>query len=297
MRTLPNAETRWQRKPELLEFRQADVEQRLGPCAEPITLLSGGLANLNLRIGDERVLRIYRRDAKELPKEAALLQRNWTSFRVPRVLDRGTDYLLLEYVEHAPLPDSEGSGALVGTALAEVHEQAFAMHGDFDSEGTVIAPMPDFPEALGAHTRSEVLKGPAKFRDLAELAFAHLDARYERLTQLCADPRRLHGDFKASNLHLAADGRLLVLDWEFAYAGPTLMDVGQLLRWTPGAPFLHGFARAYHGAGGDLPEDWQRVCADFDLANLAGLLGGSEAGSRRATDVAARIRATLGPGQ
>jgi hypothetical protein len=294
MRPLPNAESQWERSAELQAFSREEVERCLGRCDEPVQLLSGGLANINLRVGDDRVLRIYRRDASTLPKEAMLLGQDWQNFRSPDLLGSGEDFLVLEHVEHSPLPDTEESGVLVGRALAEIHTEEFDLHGDFDEHGAIPVPMPDFAAALRDHAKSEIAKGPAEFHDLAQIAYDRLNAQYDRLAALCTQPKRLHGDFKASNLHLTLDGELLVLDWEFAYAGPPLMDVGQLMRWSPSPAFSRGFANAYQAAGGGLPEGWGETCALFDLANLAGLLGGAPAGSRRASDVSLSIRETLG---
>jgi aminoglycoside phosphotransferase (APT) family kinase protein len=107
----------------------------------------------------------------------------------------------------------------------------------------------------------------------------------------------LHADFKPSNLHWATDDRLLVLDWEFAYAGTVLSDVGQLLRWEPPSSFTEAFAVTYRTHGGELVEDWQLWAAAFDLVNLAGLLrnfarrsDGGDDSSARILDIEAALR-------
>jgi len=118
-------------------------------------------------------------------------------------------------------------------------------------------------------------------------------ANTEALRALASAPVLLHGDFKASNLHWLSSGELLVLDWEFAYAGPSLMDVGQLLRWSPGPEFVAAFAGAYRESA-PLPEGFERWGAAFDLFNLVGLLDGVEPETRRAIDVRGRILRTTG---
>ncbi|MGK3961804.1 phosphotransferase family protein [Sorangium sp. So ce118] len=121
---------------------------------------------------------------------------------------------------------------------------------------------------------------------------AFLDASAGALRGLASAPVLLHGDFKASNLHWLASGELLVLDWEFAYAGPSLMDVGQILRWSPGPEFVAAFADAYRERA-PLPARFERWAAAFDLFNLVGLLDGVEPGARRALDVCGRILKTV----
>jgi aminoglycoside phosphotransferase (APT) family kinase protein len=104
----------------------------------------------------------------------------------------------------------------------------------------------------------------------------------------------LHGDFKVSNLHRADDGALLVLDWEFAFAGPALCDIGQLLRWQPSALLEGAFAEAYRAGGGVLGEGWRRAADTLDLANLIGLLARGHGDALRVADLVERIRATVG---
>ena len=74
------------------------------------------------------------------------------------------------------------------------------------------------------------------------------------------------------------------------------MDVGQLLRWDPPAPFVAAFAGAYRDDGGVLPDGWRTWADVFDLFNLVGLLGGAAPESRRAIDVRARMTRTLAGG-
>src|SRR4051812_28148219 len=116
-------------------IQRDEVELRIGPTGESIEVLGGGLSNVNVRIGRDRVLRIYRgldsgalfRDAAVVGKEATLASRGWRSLRTPKVLARGPDFLLCEYVEHVPLSDAHG--AAVGRALAEIHAITFPATG------------------------------------------------------------------------------------------------------------------------------------------------------------------------
>jgi hypothetical protein len=90
-----------------------------------------------------------------------------------------------------------------------------------------------------------------------------------------------------------------VLDWEFAYAGSVLSDIGQILRWSPPEVFIDAFAETYSANGGHLVEDWRRSAATFDLVNLAGLLVNTHQSGKdvnRATgahDVQRRVEETL----
>lgn len=257
-------------------------------------MLSDGLANLNVRIGADRVLRVYHRDQSAAAMEATLLRHPWRSFSVPAVLGSGEDFLVLQYVPHGPLTDDAVRGEAVGRALAEIHGISFSRAGLLSSELTLSTPFPDAVDSLSEYALAKIDSVPRDLSaELRPMLEAFLDAHGDALRRLTRTNVLLHGDFKASNLHWTQRHQLLVLDWEFAYSGPSLLDVGQLIRWRPQPPFLEAFARSYRDKGGALPEDWQRWADGFDLFNLSGLLAGADPASRRATDVLRRIRQTL----
>jgi hypothetical protein len=83
----------------------------------------------------------------------------------------------------------------------------------------------------------------------------------------------VHADYKRSNLLLrrASTGwtGTAVLDWEFAFAGPPLIDVGLFLRAGSALPdgFRDAFAGGYRDAGGELPSEWLRLSRLVDLVS------------------------------
>lgn len=266
----------------------------MGEVSESVELLSGGLANLNLRIGAGRVLRVYCRDPLALAVETALLRRPWKFVRTPEVLSRGGDFLVLEYVPHDPLGDEVEQAEAVGRALAEIHGVAFRQPGLLGPTLDLSKPYPDVIGSFSDYALSRLDLAPSGVaKETRSRVESLLVAHDDSLRHLARASVLLHGDFKVSNLGWTEGGRLLVLDWEFAYSGPSLMDIGQLMRWSPPPSFVEGFVRGYGGHGGELPEDWQRWAAAFDLFNLCGLLAGSEPGSRRAADITRRIAETL----
>ncbi len=301
--TFPNPERDWARAAHLDVLDRDEVERRLGPIREPLAVLSGGQANLTIRVGADRVLRIYRRDRGALAKEHALLRRGWASFAVPAVLDAGDDFLLLEYVPHGPLGVSAAHAAQVGRALAEIHRTRFHTSGflavaagsgggEFGAirpELEVSAPFGDVADAIRDHARSELARATWLDEALRCAIDDRLSASADLIRREAASAVLLHGDFKASNLHWTSDDRLLVLDWEFAYAGPALMDIGQLLRWHAGREFIVAFADSYRQHGGPLSDDWERAASIFDLVNLAGLAADAAPGSSRADDLRRRL--------
>ncbi len=287
----PNPESAWHTERGTLRIDRQSILDRIGPCDEPIQPLSGGLANAVYRIGTERILRIYQRDKTSLAKESALLMHPWRSLRTPTVLDQGADFLVLEHVPHGRLENCEAHGRRVGEALAEIHDRRLASHGLFNANLSVAEPFPDFVQSMAAYMSS--LARDRSDQSLFDRMTESLLAAKPSLDPCAQSPVRLHGDFKPSNLHWTPDGQLLVLDWEFTYSGPALMDVAQLARWGMPAPFKSAFESAYRNNGGRLEADWQRHAEILDLVNLAGLLAKSERPSTRYADLVNRIRTCL----
>lgn len=292
---LANPEELWERPTSTQVVTREELERCLGaPVDEPWTVLAGGLANTNVKIGD-KVVRIYRRTPRAAALEAALLKRGWRTFRVPELLAAGDGSLVLEYVAHRALTGSPEHGAAVGRALAEVHTSLrFDESGELDASLFVREPFGELVAALLTYLRRE-LEVTALAPALRERTREAIERVAPTLRDVAGPPVLLHADFKVSNLHWATDNRLLILDWEFAYAGSALSDIGQLLRWSPPSGFIGAFAHAYRAGGGMLLEGWERWAAAFDVVNLVGLLANqrSAGASARIADVSRRLEITL----
>ena len=121
---------------------------------------------------------------------------------------------------------------------------------------------------------------------LAEFVAARSDrpdlvALAERMQPvLDALPRRsrlVHSDFNPKNVLVGREGGAwtvrAVLDWEFAFSGPPLVDVGNMLRFAADYPpaYVAGFLDGFRAAGGELPEGWRTAAEALDLFALADL--------------------------
>jgi hypothetical protein len=268
-----------------------EVVRRIGKTSASIEVLAGGFANLNVRVGDDRVLRIMR-DQAALAKERSLLQRCWKSFRTPLVLEAGDDFLLLEHLDLRPLVDSVGG--LVGCALAEIHGVRYPTTGFLAADLSLAKPFPpDGFVGVEGYIRAmleeaEPFLGPT----LPASIRAYACSIEQDAIEASDGPVLSHCDFKVGNLHLSSAGELVVLDWEFAWAGPRLLDVGQVLRWQPPEPFVTDFARAYVAAGGFLADGWRRVATAFDLGHMLGVYA-HNAIMRSTDDIPRRIADTI----
>jgi fructosamine-3-kinase len=292
MDPLRNPEVAWMRALTRPAIDRAEVERRIGPTSEPLELLTGGIANVNVRVGD-RVLRF--KDPSTVAKEETLLRRPWRTFRTPKVLATGDDFLVLEYLALAPLPPT--AGAAVGQALAEIHANGYPEIGFLAGDLTIAQPFPPEEEPdFGGYVRA-MLREAEPFVDatLAARVRAHLDAIRAEAVASYDGAVLNHADFKVSNLHLTPAGELVVLDWEFAWAGPRLFDVANILRWHPPEPFVRAFADAYRDGGGVLVDSWRRMAAAIDLGHMLAIYAHNPI-MRTTDDIPRRIAETLDAG-
>ncbi len=254
--------------------------------------LGGGLRSVNVRVGDV-VARIGVGDEHALDVERALLT-EIDGVRVPRVVGGGEQVVLLEYVAHTwPLATAE-VGARTGAAAA-IHSRRFPTAGFLDASLQVARPMASALDGLRGWV-APMLAGRAGQRlgGFAEAAREAWSAEEAAMAAATSVPTLVHGDFKPMNIGwLAEEGDVVVFDWEFAWAGPPLLDLGQLLRWNPPPAFVTGVERGYREAGGTLPSRWRRLAELFDLFNLVAFLDGPRACERRIADVMERVRQTL----
>jgi aminoglycoside phosphotransferase (APT) family kinase protein len=263
------------------------------------TRLSGGYRNQNVKLdtagGQSFVLRQYRMGeaAATCAIEAAVLRRLVGLAPVPEVIDAdpagqqaGEPVLLSRHVAGLPLssalglPDADrsGLGRAAGLALAEVGTLRFARAGFFTDATLVPAAQP--AESLAAFVDRCLAAGPAA----SALSAAELDGlralarESEPLVARVAGAAQLvHSDFNPKNLLVlrGADGRwrvTAVLDWEFAFSGSPLSDVGNMLRFGLPPAFADGFTGGFAEGGGELPDGWREISAALDLFALADLL-------------------------
>ena len=303
----------WERRCRVQELSAATVAELIAPVAAgralvELSLLSGGLSNTLYRItlagGERLVLRLTTRDPAACARELAIARIvRPLGVPMPEVLLADPDpdgelppWALIAWAEGLPLAEAlprlaaspeeaRACGRSVGEALAPLSGVSFSECGFFGvAEGgelTVAEPLGGVREGFVGYIRA-CLGSPAAARRLGDDA-PRLLAMVEREAGLF-EPLEgsiglAHSDFKVSNLMVAPDGagrlRLsAVLDWEFAFAGPPLLDVGMMLRDEARLPegFAAGFVDGFSSAGGVLPPRWRRTAELLDLANLCGFL-------------------------
>ncbi len=299
----PDPTSHWGRREPLVALTPEEARALLamavsGRAISAMAPLATGLVNTNYRIELDGapppvVLRIYTRDPAACAREARLLQLVADAVPTPAVLYADPDaahfrlpWMLVSWVEGAPLPEALATlppdealslAAALGEAAAAIGAFAFDAPGFFAHDLTIA-------ESLGApaqmthgllrHLLFEGRAGERLGAELTERLWQVVESHSAELDALAGRVSLVHGDFRDSNLLVAREGGVWrvtgVLDWEFAFAGPSLFDLGQLLRreatmLPPG--FAADVVTAYRAHGGFAPPGWRlRSPEQFSLS-------------------------------
>jgi aminoglycoside phosphotransferase (APT) family kinase protein len=269
-----------------------------------IAVLTTGLANTNIRFrlnGDSAayVLRLHTREAAAAQRELDLMTHLSSSAvasgvlsaipRAPLVYSdpapqRGEcPYSIWGFVEGTLLQElfmSLGSAELVGAAgacgsvLASLSAQRFDRCGELGPRLEVVKEYGSPSRFVAGAVHQALFRGRAGQRlgaPLRDDLWRAVERASPRLAVIDDRYTLVHGDYKRSNILMqrsAAGWRVsAVLDWEFAFAGPPLVDVGLFLRAGEALPagFREAFAAGYREAGGELPADWLPLSRLVDL--------------------------------
>jgi Ser/Thr protein kinase RdoA (MazF antagonist) len=285
--------------------------------AEP---LAAGLRNTNYRVrllgrDEPVVVRLYTADRAACRREVALARLVGSNVPVPEVLyadpDADPPLAVLRWIEGVKLDELLGSGDAAdmhaatfaaGMVLARIHTFQFVESGFLGPGLRVVRPLnigtgwAGYIDGFLSRERVRARLGDDLSRRLSRMAAANAGS----VLRLRDDRSLVHADFKPWNLlvrRVAGSWALAaVLDWEFAFAGPPLVDLAIFLRHEASLPpeYARGFVAGYAVAGGHLPTDWRWVAKLLDLLNLCSMLDQPGGGGAFFEDVRALIRATVG---
>jgi aminoglycoside phosphotransferase (APT) family kinase protein len=262
--------------------------------------LSGGYSGETFLVtgsGDQAVLRLYARHPERAAIDQALLQRVRGLLPVPGVLEAvtvpaGADrppFLLLEALPgdrlDLVLPAADEAlrrrlGEAVAGVLTLLATERMPRPGFFVDASLDPAPFP--PDAGDQRDFLRARLRTPWFAALTDAEREGLRAVARRASAVTATPARIalvHADFNPKNLLVdpATGGVTGVLDWEFAYAGAPLGDLGNLLRFEADPVFAAAAAGTYIDRAPDVPPDWLEVARALDLYALLDLAGRSDA--------------------
>lgn len=257
--------------------------------------LGGGCANATLAVSFDRlapvVVRIYERAPEVAATEAAVLARAASACPVPGVLMAdaaghvmGRPALVLEHVDGvlasrvlaAADPDEAlAVGRALGAALAPLGTIGFDRSGFFGGPELEPGGMVGNVDAQLADAVNAALSGLGRDLDPDLTAsWRALVAATAPATDQLTGPALVHADFNPKNLLLrrGPDGWAVaaVLDWEFAFAGSPLADLGNLQRFAHEQPpgYATAVGEGFAAAGGELPTGWREAAAALDVFAL-----------------------------
>ena len=233
-----------------------------------VKLLQAGKGNTNYKLvlsdGVAYVLRLYR--AGNSRREAYAMDLVRDLVPVPVEVDYGETWSLFSFLEGEHLgrvPEHTGAAA---EALARISSVVFESPGFVNADGS-ISPFPwggvrgFIMESLAT---AEVRAWIGRHGVNAVLQVVNRES--QRLDELDAESRLVHGDFNPTNLLIHGGLVSGILDWEYCHSGSTYMDIGNLLRHTH--PDYHGQIKSGLESGGmSLPSDWMERSELVDLTS------------------------------
>ena len=262
--------------------------------------LDGGLMNRNYKFrfadsGEAFVLRFFDRDASACAKESAVLRLVSGDVPVPRVLHvepNGAEgfpaFLVLEFIDGISLRELKQRGDLrsigqaaydAGRALAGLARHRFDRSGLLTPALTIEPGM--YENATTSALIDHFAESPAFQRRIDATLTRRVKAWARSLEGQILGPPRIslvHGDFNAANILVREQhdrwNVAAILDWEFAFAGSPLCDVGNMLRYERAdrPRFEPHFSRGCIDGGLELAKDWREQARLADLPALCELL-------------------------
>jgi aminoglycoside phosphotransferase (APT) family kinase protein len=295
----------WGRRHDFVALDESTITSLLQPVFPGKTLasaelLTAGKCNTNYKIrvlGINKffVLRIHVRDRVSGKRDFSIFQLVQERVPVPQILyttegrePGAISYTVMSWVDGILFSDilaSKDERAIaecarnIGITLANIGTYTFPKAGFFGPDLSIIEEFDEestlsyFEQFLFTGQSGQHL-GPTLTRRL----WNFLKDNVHYFDAINAARSLVHSDFKGFNIlvhqlndrwHVSA-----VLDWEFAFAGSPLVDIGNMLRYSHLHPaiFEQEFINGYREQGGMLPRDWKKIAKLVDLLSLCEFL-------------------------
>jgi len=283
---------------------------------------SGGALNAIYRVAvegldDEFALRIYTHDPSACGKEVDLHRLLAPRVAVPEIVFaepdgesgdgpcalmrwvRGETYR--EIKRRRDAREIAECGHAMGAVLAQIASFRFS-HPGLIGPGLQVGPGPVEGPDCAPRMIEQFLATPLAALRLPAASISRICdfawARAPQLAALDAECSLVHSDFSSPNLVMhRPHGHwevAAVLDWEFAFSGCPLHDLGHALRYErPGCPSLEPhLSDSYLSAGGCLPENWRDLARTLDLTALCEILSRPALPDSAVQEIVALIEST-----
>ncbi len=305
-RPLSNVTATDSRAHPLVAIDRATIEAMCAPISNgaalgDITVEGEGLVHTLLRVpttdGRTYALRISPPDEngavarRSLASELALLDRLAGALPVPRPIVADVDgsrhrfaFMIYPWIDGMTLNACRRlHGAAALRILAEPLGRLMALTVRMPGVDRSVVPqgssVSDALSLADVHLRSERVRNRLGPRAADALRSA-LDAQRSSLEDLERCNGLVHGDLGGRNVVVRQRSDVWeiagILDWENAFFGSPLWDVGSLFRYASrySLDFRMAFAHAYADAGGELPDDWWTLSRLLDATRVVAILAG-----------------------
>ncbi|WP_409296926.1 phosphotransferase family protein [Peribacillus sp. SCS-26] len=314
----------WERSGEIILIEAGRADHMLRPFLKErhvreTLLLGGGLNHTNLKITTDSeevfVLRLYSQNP-----EACAIERKIAELlkgKIPAADVLYTDdtcekadapFLLMNFVSGVQLSEIilRKDSSLVkkaardaGRHLARIHSLKFDGPGFFDGDlhirETLSTGSREFI-AFISESLNEGYGGKHLGLHLTDKVIRFCERHAVLLDELTVQNCLVHSDFNPLNILIEDQGHLAaILDWEYAFSGTPLFDIGNMLRYEclGDTILLQPFITGYTEYGGRLPERWLQMAKLLDLIALCGLLDKEACGEVRSADIRRLIQNTM----
>ena len=254
-------------------------------------ILSGGALNTTYQFqiqSDAFVLRLYARDRAHCKTEKAIHQLIDKSVATPKLIYADDSYepwayAIFDFVAGGHISEVSSKHKIslsneLGSVLALIHSFKFPRAGLFGNGLTIGHPFelgsnPYFEETLSILSKGKNIRSRLGEK-LTDEALAFIQKNKDFFPTVKNDNIFLtHADFKPVNLLYTDSKKVFVLDWEFAHAGPSILDFSILLRHRHQFPLdISVLESSYMNSGGILPSEWQRSAFITDFVNIVQLM-------------------------
>jgi aminoglycoside phosphotransferase (APT) family kinase protein len=274
----------------LLPYTKDSIDQ--------LTLLSEGCANTNYKITFKNgkspvVVRIYVREKSALKRELGIHKLVKSIIPVPRHLYTNAScnnythpYAIMEWIDGMLMREvifTSDENAIsqcafeAGRYLDKLRQIPFA-EGGFFQEDMKIRPFDPGEQYLPFVMM--LLQDPIVTESLGNDLHATVKALVTKNVAILPsenDSNLTHADYDPANMLVKQiNGRweiAAILDWEFAFAGTYLLDIGMMLRYSHKLPacYENSFISGIQHSGFHLPPNWKKQAKLMDLLCLLNL--------------------------
>ena len=257
----------------------------LSPRVTKVLPLLGGFSHINYRLETEDgdfVLRLPQRSDHNFDTEITILKALQKDFPVPEVVWTQKNVAILRYIEgrllchvEDDLDDEQISfiGTQLGELLAQIHSMSFHKSGFLGEGFKVTEPFTNFYDGYFGHMlfclNSKQTRKRLDKQTLSRLK-KYVNSNSATIKNLTHTNNLTHSDFNQKNILIdCIKGQwkvTAILDWEFAYSGAPLGDLGNFFRYPEVNPnYKNSFANSYETNGGVLSKNWEREARFLDL--------------------------------